>query len=559
MKMQQTLFICLAFVAMAGIVRSENRSIDGSGNNLGHPDWGSAGIPLRRMAAAQYADGISSLAGADRLSPREISNRIVAATDPVINDRHLCGYVWQWGQFLDHDLDLTPGGAEAADIPVPAGDVYFDPLATGMATIPFMRSEFDPATGTSAANPLQQVNAITAYIDASNVYGSDSARAGALRTFSGGKLLTRADNLLPKNTFGLPNANGGPFADADLVLAGDVRANEQLGLTAMHTLFVREHNRLADELARANPDWSDEEIYQRARKVVGAQMQVITVMEFLPALLGPAAPSLTSTYDPSIDASIATEFSTALYRLGHSMLVPELPRMQNDGTVAPGGYLPLRDAFFNPTLLSSSLELDYIVKGLATQKMQEIDTKIVDDLRNFLFGPPGAGGLDLASLNIQRGRDHGLPDYNTVRIAYGLAPAASFADITSDVNLQNELAALYGDVEHMDLWIGALAEDHLPGASVGQLLAAGIAEQFTRLRDGDRFWYRHDPEFSQSDITQLEATRLSDIVMRNTGVTTMQSNVMFFIPEPGSFVLLVFGVVGLSFAGACRWRRQDLS
>jgi hypothetical protein len=229
------------------------------------------------------------------------------------------------------------------------------------------------------------------------------------------------------------------------------------------------------------------------------------------------------------------------------MIGSDLLRVQNNGDVAPGGHLALKDAFFDPTLLSSSEEVDYNLKGLSIQKMQEVDLKEVDDLRNFLFGPPGAGGLDLASLNIQRGRDHGLPDYNSVRTAHGL-PVNSFAEITSDVNLQNELRALYGEsIDDIDLWVGALAEDHMPGTSVGELLATGIADQFTRLRDGDRFWYRNDPDFSASDIAVLESTKLSDIIMRNTGVIAMQADVMF-VPEPGTWMLLLVGV-------ALLWRR----
>ena len=80
------------------------------------------------------------------------------------------------------------------------------------------------------------------------------------------------------------------------------------------------------------------------------------------------------------------------------------------------------------------------------------------------------GGLDLAAINIQRGRDHGLPDYNQARVDFGLAPVAVFSDITSDAAMQAELQSLYGSVNDVDVWIGALAEDHLPGAIVGELL-----------------------------------------------------------------------------------------
>ena len=157
-------------------------------------------------------------------------------------------------------------------------------------TMDFQRSKYDLATGTGLGNPRQQINEITSYLDASMVYGSDAGRATTLRTPSGGQLKTSAGNLMPLNTFGLPNGTGGPFDPAQFYVAGDVRVNEQVGLTAVHTLFLREHNRLADQIAAANPGWGDEQIYQRARKLVGAEVQVITYKEFLPASVGIVRP-----------------------------------------------------------------------------------------------------------------------------------------------------------------------------------------------------------------------------------------------------------------------------
>jgi len=368
-------------------------------------------------------------------------------------------------------------------------------------------------------------------------------------------LATSGANLLPLNTGLLPNANAGPVPDNQLFLSGDVRANEQIALTAMHTLFMREHNRLAVEIKAANPGFTDEQIYQRARKTVGAEIQAITYEEFLPAMMGPNAPSGTSPgYDSSIDAGISNEFSTAIYRLGHSMLSSQLARVQNDGTTAPGGNLPLQNAFFDPSLLASSADLEYLLKGLASQQMQELDLPIVDDVRNFLFGPPGSGGFDLAALNIQRGRDHGLPDYNTMRTLYGLSAVTLFSEITSDPTLQAALQTLYGNVNDIDPWVGALAEDHLAGSSAGELIDTMMTDQFERLRDGDRFWYENDPAFTPLEIAQLKSTRLSDIIRRNTGITNLNDNV-FVIPEPGSFALFGIGAV-LVFVGAVRrrWR-----
>jgi len=231
-------------------------SIDGTGNNLVQTTWGSTGTDLLRIAAAAYSDGVSSPAGADRLDARAVSNAVAAQADGVdiLNNRGLSAFVYAWGQFIDHDLDLTPTGTTAFNIAVPTGDPSFDPAGTGTAVITLNRSITDPATGTSSSNPAQQVNTITAYIDGSMVYGSDSVRAAALRTFSGGQMATSAGDLLPFNTAGLPNANDARiFPDSKLFLAGDVRANENVELTALQTLFVREHNHQAALLAAALP------------------------------------------------------------------------------------------------------------------------------------------------------------------------------------------------------------------------------------------------------------------------------------------------------------------
>jgi hypothetical protein len=212
--------------------------------------------------------------------------------------------------------------------------------------------------------------------------------------------------------------------------------------------------------------------------------------------------------------------------------------MNDDGTPAAGGPMPLRSAFFLPNNLATPGDLECLLKGLAMQTQQEVDLKVVDGVRNFLFGEPTAGaGFDLASLNIQRGRDHGLADYNTIRVAYGLTAAASFADVTSNVEVQNLLASLYGTIDNIDVWIGALAEDHMGGSSLGPLLTAGLVDQFTRARDGDRFWYENDPAFSADEIRELQATRLSDILRRNTNIAVLQDNVFVAVPEPSGLWL----------------------
>jgi hypothetical protein len=203
-----------------------------------------------------------------------VSNAVCAQEGSIENRLDATDFLWQWGQFVDHDIDLTDGTdpPEPADILVPEFDAFFDPEGTGTAVVVVNRSVYDLATGTEAGNPREQLNEISTWIDASNVYGSDPERASALRTLDGtGRLNTSEGDLLPFNTDGLPNAGGD---SPSLFLGGDVRANEQVGLTALHTLFVREHNRLAHEIVADHPRWSGNQIYEKSRQLVGAQMQV---------------------------------------------------------------------------------------------------------------------------------------------------------------------------------------------------------------------------------------------------------------------------------------------
>jgi peroxidase len=508
------------------------RAYDGTGNNAAHPLWGSTGQPLLRLAAAAYADGVAAPAGASRPSARAVSTAVVAHGEADLpNASRLSAFAYLWGQFVDHDLDLTTAAspAEAFPVPVPVGDPSFDPAGTGTKTIPLSRSAYAAGTGvTTAAGvavPRQQVNSITAFLDAGMVYGSDPVRAAALRLGTGGLMKTSAGGLLPYNTAGLPNDSlGGPAAA--LFLAGDVRANENIELTAVQTLFVREHNRRAGQIAAGNPKLTDEQVFQAARRLVTAEIQQITYEEFLPALLGRDAVRPYAGYKPAVNPGISNEFSTAAFRLGHSMLANDVEFLANDGT-AVRDEIPLAQAFFSPSLVAAT-GVDPILKYLASSNSEEIDIKVVDGLQNFLFGAPGSGGLDLASLNIQRGRDHGLADYNTTRAAVGLPRVTSFAQITSDAALAASLQSLYGTVDNVDLWVGGLAEDHAAGSNVGPTFQKILVDQFTRARDGDRFWYQSS--LNGDEMRVVQGVRLADVIRANTGVSNLQPDVFVFNP-----------------------------
>ncbi|MEZ5452066.1 MAG: peroxidase family protein [Thiothrix sp.] len=485
----------------------EYRSIDGTGNNLKNPELGSADQAEIRIMPVDTSREPGGTTFNNLPSPREVSNAVSAQEGSTTNSKGLSDMFWVWGQFLDHDITLVHTTAdEYENIAIPSPDPYFDPNGTGTATMGFTRSAYE----LDANGQRQQINSITSFIDGSNVYGSDEATADSLRAHEGGKMVMNDGELMPEDTTGQ-------------YMAGDVRANENPALTSMHTLWVREHNRIADELAQQHPEWSDEQLYQEARKTNVAQIQAITYNEFLPALVGEDAIADYKGYDPNVDPTISNEFAAAIYRLGHTMLSPNLLRLDENGETIPEGNLALRDSFFNPSAVSEA-GIDPILRGAATQTAQAVDTMIVDDVRNFLFGQPGEGGFDLASLNIQRGRDHGLPGYNDAREAMGLSRIESFDDPIWRDGVGAKLAQVYDSPDDVDLWVAGLAEKETGDSLVGELSTAVLVDQFTRLRDGDRFWYEN--QFSGQQLRELNNLQLSDIIKRNTDIQNIQDEVM---------------------------------
>lgn len=498
----------------------EYRSIDGTGNNTEHTAYGTPGSQLLRFGEANYLDDGYTPDDAGRANPREISNTVNAQDILTTSDAGVSSLFTFWGQFIDHDLSLTlDTGPETLNIPVAEGDEL------GVPEILLSRSQYAPGTGTGVDNPRQQVSAITSFIDASMVYGSDDERNAFLRA-DGGKLKVGQGDILPFND----GSQSGVPADAPRsFVAGDIRANENFALTSLHTLFVREHNRLVDDLAQTHPEYDAETLYQEAKLLNEAMVQHITYDEFLPILLGEDALPAYHGYDPNADPSISNLFSAAAFRVGHTLLPPTLSLDGQTDDAGQPAKLALRDAFFRPADEFDDDLMTALLAGLAGDEAQRVDPLIVDDVRNFLIGEPTGGlGFDLAALNIQRGRDHGLPAYNDAREAFGLERVDDFADITSDADVQADLAKVYPMVDDIDPWVGGLAEDPVGDGLVGELFYTVIRDQFTRARDGDRFFY--EGRLDQDELDAIKATSLSDVIARNTDNQDLQENV-FIVPE----------------------------
>jgi peroxidase len=599
------------------------RTLDGSQNNLTHPSWGQAGTQYLRVGRPNYADGVSAMVNGP--SPRYVSNRVFNDVGQnLFSENGVTQWGWIWGQFLDHDIGLrdeTSTGSASL-----AFDAH-DPLESfrnDFGAIAFSRTPAAPGTGVTT--PREQLNTISSYIDASNVYGTTGdrllwLRAGPLSAGAtpGAALMLTSNGYLPRRNSRGDTASAPPMdlmgalaATPDrAVVAGDVRANENIALTMMHTLFAREHNRVVGAL----PNWlSAEEKFQVARRVVGAEIQRITYTEFLPAMGIRLSPY--HGYDPSLNAGLGNEFAAVGYR-AHSMihgefevLVPathysadQLEAFEAMGIeVEESGTdvaleIPLNVAFGNPDLLES-VGIDALVGGLSKRQYRN-DEQIDNTLRSVLFQVPAPGVdpascageivvpgcfsvvSDLGAIDIQRARDHGMPSYNEMRRAYGLAPKTSFMAITGessqsfprdplitgdpidDPNILDftllrdadgkriapgtpealddavvgvrrttvaaRLKAIYSDVDSVDAFVGMMAERHLRNAEFGELQLAIWTKQFEALRDGDRFFYQTDPALPLINALFHVDYRhsLSDIVRLNTGVT-LPANVFLF-------------------------------
>ncbi|KAK3862239.1 hypothetical protein Pcinc_031880 [Petrolisthes cinctipes] len=468
--------------------------------------------------------------------------------------------VMQWGQFLDHDLVHTPEAAEVDEtgetrplvccddgLPTnnqdPAGycrpiDVTADPLFTtnGRTCMRFVRSLL--ASMGCLLGPREQLNQITAYLDGSGVYGSTEEVARELREGSGGRLKTSTNpRLLP--TKACEDTQGFCFK------AGDERVNEQPGLASMHTLWLRVHQRLVTNLASVNPHWDDEKLYQEGRRIVSALIQQVTYREFLPIVLGDGimqefhlyphdTPTSIPTYQPTTDPSIANAFATAAYRFGHT-LVSDVLRGSGDKRV------PLSGNFMDPhVLVEDGSKPSDLLLGLASSPSQAADSYLVLTLSNKLFAKPEEPvGLDLMSLNIQRGRDHGLPAYTVWRRACGLSDITSFPGLAAVMNTQaaHTLSTVYRNVNDVDLFPAGLSERSISGGLLGPTFSCLLAQQFSNIKEGDRFWYQNSEQpkpFTADQLGSLTRMSLASLMCHHLNLSSLQPNPFLAASVPGN-------------------------
>lgn len=419
---------------------SRYRTLDGTCNHReGKQTWGAARTPMERLLPPAYEDGIwaarQKAADGSKLKEARLISRILF---PDIDRPHayLNLMVMQFGQFLSHDFTqsgsitmpdgsrikcCTPDGSQVLPaqqshfacmpIHIDADDQFYRKFNQGCMN--FVRLAITPDHNCQMGY-AKQLSKVTHYIDGSAIYGSDARMMSDLRSFKHGQLKMFRDfnrDLLPLN----PTADDCVVHGFACFLAGDVRANQHLTLVAVHLLFAREHNRIAERLHQINPQWNDDVLFEEARRIVIAELQHITYNEWLPLILGHDTMvrfSLYSNpqgysrdYDEDINPSMTNEFTGAAFRFGHSTVQGKLfvefeHRLEE--------VIPLSDTFNNPGRFRFRHFYDEIMRTLTHEPMQVADNAVTSGLSKFLFRAGSPFGLDLISLNIQRGRDEAL-------------------------------------------------------------------------------------------------------------------------------------------------------
>lgn len=499
-------------------------SHDGIGVNPKHPTFGATGQSFPRLTPAAYTDGVR-VPPRQKYSARELSNVFCKQEKCDTSNKYgVNAMFYAFAQFIDHDIDSMGTGrnSETFPIPVPPGDRFKTP------TIPFTRGTFSSEKVIFIGDPVNQVNVITGYIDCSQIYGSDPTKAKALRTLQGG--LLKVNNVFGEEF--LPNSfvhtNGKFFSGGgnNSIIAGDDRVTEALPISIMQTIFLREHNRLARLIRKrfgickksTKKKRVDEYIYQTARAINCAQIQSITYREYLSKLLGKHKINpYKLKFDPDVNVTPANEFATAAYRFGHSLVSCELHRIDENGKEME--TIQFKDAFNGFRRLTNNKgELEMLVRGLCTHFSQNLDEKIADGLRDFLFGPNVR--LDLAASNIQRGRDAGLPSFNDMRKSLGLKPLSA-SQMTSDPELREKLVKYFGEeLNDLDPWLGILIEPKYGNSQLGRLGTKIVKEQFERFVKGDPCFYTHRRKAWMKQVRKaVDRVTLADIIAANTKIS----------------------------------------
>ncbi|KAM4573654.1 dual oxidase 1 [Odontesthes bonariensis] len=528
---------------------------DGWYNSLGNPRRGAVGSHLMRLVPAHYWDGVYQPVHEPlQPNPRGLSRLLTAGPSGLPSTRNQTVLSLFFGYHVAFEVfdSRTPGcPPEFMNIQVPKGDPVFDPSATGKVLLPFQRGPWDKESGQSPSNPRTQVNLVTAWIDGSSIYGPSTSWSDSLRNLSGGLLTSGSEWNMPNQGGGrsfmwsAADPSTGEHGPEGLYQLGNAQANENMFTAAEGIIWFRYHNYIASRLHEEHPEWSDERLFQNARKTVVATFQNIALYEWLPGYLRDKRLPPYPGYQKFVDPGISPEFQAAAIRFGVTMAPPGV-YMRNrtchfrkiiniDGSTSPA--MRLCNSFWKRQRVNmkTGQDVDDLLMGMASQIAEQEDNIVVEDLRDYMYGPLRFTRTDVVATTIQRGRDFGLRSYTEMRKALDLPPIKTFEEINPELNrtkpkLLHDIAELYNrDISKLELFPGGLLESH---DGPGPVFTAIILDQFERVRNGDRFWFENKQNglFTDEEIQTIRTVTYHDVLIAVTSaeVTDIQNNVFFW-------------------------------
>ncbi|CAH2085944.1 unnamed protein product [Euphydryas editha] len=539
------------------------KKVGGECNNQKNLDWGAVNTGYERLLPPDYSDGIwairNSITGLPLPSARTVSSALILEGNRPSGTLNLM--FMQFGQFITHDIStgvvvsLDNGDAisccfgngklipvqlqhwACAPIVVDKKDIFYGQF--GQQCLNFVRTQLAPRSDCTVGY-AKQMNGVTHYTDLSHLYGSIEEKILELRA-PGGLLKTFKDfgRDLPPLTKRKECLN--MHDGAACFESGDNHGNQIISLTVLQTIWTREHNRIARALSKINPTWEDIKIFFETRRILQAVYQHIIYNEYLPLLLGPrmmgmfglrSTPGYSSSYDPNVNPSLTVEFASAAMRFGHSTVDDQLTVLspQHKG-IYESIFIP--EVMFQPSRLRLKPFLDRFLIGMSWQPMQSVDPLVSESLSRYMFHGGSPFGLDLAAINIQRGRDYGVRSYNAYRKLIGMKPFKHFHQFAPSA--AQRLSSVYASPEDIDLWVGGLLEEPVEGGVVGPTFANIIADQFSRLKAGDRYFYDNAPDvnpgaFTPSQLKEIKKVTLSRIICDNS------DGIELFLHSPNAFL-----------------------
>ncbi|XP_049292121.1 peroxidase-like isoform X1 [Anopheles funestus] len=525
---------------------SPYRTFDGTCNHVVNPSWGAANTPFARIVNPKYADGKSSppvaTDGSDLPNARVLSVEVFQ--EGIQNSPEFSLANMQFGQIVAHDMALTRGvrdplpccangrlqpnrAPRCFPIPVSPDDPVFS--ERGIECLGLIRTLTTCDESPSNCTRAEQINAVSHYLDLSVVYGNSVQESLQLRDPNTGFL-----KVEPRNGQDWPPRHPNASTTCTLktpndacYLTGDGRANQSPHLAILQITFVREHNRIARGLQALNPTWNAEKLFQEARRINIAQYQYIVFEEWLPIFLGRSfmierqllyqAAGPTNDYGEFIHPAVINSHTTAAFRFFHSSIQGRLKLFEESRQSLYS--VNINDHTNNPSILEEASDrYPELLRGLTSQPMGLNDVSLDPATKHFLFRFNNMFGTDLKSLDIQRGRDHGLAGYNEFVYLCLNQRATTWADynqllVPGAIEL---LATYYKSVNDLDLSVGLAFEKKIDGTETGLVLRCILKEQFHRTRKGDRFFYENGNHLTTAQLAEIRKASMAKILCENS-------------------------------------------